>query len=166
MRLSLPIIIILALMLVGCSQSNKDPLLFQTPDGWKVEHKSPGGLHLYAVTAGPPGGGLLMFSQWPPPSRPEDIPTLVRQLADGFLKQAQQSSKFALTRHEYQIEQFNGEQCEGSYAAFQIGSSGANILQTMFVMSVDGSMWNGQFTGPSNEWAQALTVLKSIRKVD
>lgn len=154
MRLSLPTIIILTLILFGCSQSSKDPLTFLSPDGWKVEHKTPGDFHFYSLRAGPPGGGLLMFSQWPVPSRPEDIPTLVRQWADD------------LPSHEYQVEQFTGEQSQGSYVVFQIGSSASNLMQSIFFLSVDGSIWNGQFTGPSNEWAQALIVLKSIRQAD
>jgi hypothetical protein len=34
----------------------------------------------------------------------------------------------------------------------------------MFMMSVDGRVWNGQFTGPSNSWIQAIGVLKSVKK--
>ena len=105
-----------------------------------------------------------MFSQWPPPSKPEDIPTLVQQLADGFLKEAKKSSEFTLTSEEYRIEQFAGEQCRGSYATFQTSIGGTNALQTMFMMSVDGEIWNGQFNGPSDAWRQALTVLRSIKK--
>ena len=156
MRPPLPIVLTLALMFVGCSPTSKGPLSFQLPSGWKVEHQTPGNLHFYGVTAGTPDGGLLMFSQWPPPSRPEEIPALVQQLADGFLK--------TLASHEYRVEQFAGSQCQGSYAVFQIGSGGTNLLQTMFMMSVDGRVWNGQFTGPSNAWIQAIGVLKSVKK--
>jgi len=145
MRTTLPAIILMALLLVGCSPVSKGPLSFHSPTGWKVEHQTPGGrLHFYTVTASTPDGGLLMFSQWPPPSKPEDIPTLVQQLADGFLKEAKKSSEFTLTSDEYRIEQFAGEQCRGSYATFQTSIGGTNALQTMFMMSVDGEIWNGQ----------------------
>lgn len=163
MHTPLPTIIVLALVLVGCSQAGKGPLSFQSPTGWKVEHRTPGGLHFYAVTAKTPNEGLLMFSQWPPPSRPEDIPALVQKLADGFRDQAKKSSEFTLTSEEYRVEQFAGEHSQGSFAAFQITSSGTNTVQAMFMMSVDGKIWNGQFTGPPDAWQQALTVLKSIK---
>jgi hypothetical protein len=153
----------LAFVLVGCSPASKGPLSFQSPPGWKVEHQTPGSLHFYSVTASTPDGGLMMFSQWPPPSRPEEIPALVRQLADGFLKIAKKSSEFRLASEEYRVEQFSGEHCQGSYATFQTISSGSNTLQTMFMMNVAGRIWNGQFTGPSDGWKQALTVLKSIK---
>jgi len=162
-RSPLPIVIAVVLTLVGCSSVGKGPLGFQLPAGWKVEHQTPGSLDFYMVTVAP-DGGLLMFSQWPPPSRPEEMPGLVQKLADGFLKQAQQSSEFKLASQEYRIEQFAGPQCRGSYAVFQISNGGTNVLQTMFMMSVDGRVWNGQFTGPSNAWMQAITVLKSVRK--
>jgi hypothetical protein len=164
MRSPLPILIAVALALVGCSPPGKGPLSFQSPAGWKAEHQTPGGLHFYKVTAGTPDGGLLMFSQWPPLSKPEEIPALVRQIADGFLKQAQQASEFTLASREYRIEQFAGAQCQGSYAVFQAVTGGTNVLQSMFMMSVDGRVWNGQFTGPSNAWTQAITVLRSVRK--
>lgn len=166
MRVLLPPLIFLVLMLVGCSQSSHDPLTFQAPNGWKIEHQTPGGLHLYSVKAGPPGGGLLNFSPWLSQATPEELPALVRQLAETFLNEAQQSSKFTLASHKYQVEHFSGERCQGSYVVLQIGSSSTNLLQTMFMMSVDGSIWHGQFTGPSSEWSEAITVLKSIREVD
>jgi hypothetical protein len=107
------------LALLGCSPASKGPLSFQLPTGWKVEHQTPAGLHFYSVTAGTADEGLLMFSQWPPPSRPEEIPGLVQKLADGFLDQAKQSSEFKLASHEYRVEQFTGSQCQGSYAVFR-----------------------------------------------
>ena len=164
MRSPFLIVIIVILTLVGCSSAGKGTLSFQSPVGWKVEHQTPGGLHFYTVTAGTADGGLLMFSQWPPPSGPEEIPGLVQKLADGFLNQAKQSSGLTLASHEYRVEQFTGSQCQGSYAVFHIRSGGTNVLQTMFMMSVDGSVWNGQFTGPSSAWIQAIGVLKSIKK--
>ncbi len=162
MRSLFPIIVTVALALVGCLPAGKGPLSFQPPVGWKVEHKASGGLQFYTVTAGTPDRGLLMFSQWPAPSKSEEIPALVRQIADSFLSQAQQTSELTLRTHEYRIEQFTGAHCQGSYAAFQIVAGGTNALQTMFMMNVDGRLWNGQFTGPSNAWTQAITVLRTI----
>jgi hypothetical protein len=164
MRSPIPITIAVAVLLVGCSPTGKGPLSFQSPADWKVEHKAPGGLDFYTVTGKTPDEGLLMFSQWPPPSRAEDIPALVQKLADGFREQAKKSSEFTLASEDYRVEQFAGEHCQGSYAAFQITSGGSNTVQAMFMMSVDGRVWNGQFTGPSDAWKQALVVLKSIKK--
>lgn len=164
MRTPLPTIIAVGFMLGGCSPAGKELLSFQSPTDWTVEHQTPGGLDFYTVTASTPDEGLLMFSKWPPPSKPEDIPTLVQQLADGFLKEAKNLSEFTLASEEYDIEQFAGEQCQGSYATFQISSGGTNTLQAMFMMSVDGKIWNGQFTGAPDAWKQAITVLKSVKQ--
>ncbi len=164
MRLSIPISIAVVVLLVGCSPKGKGPLSFQLPADWKAEHKTSGGLDFYTVTAKTPDEGLLMFSQWPPPSRPEDIPALVQKLADGFREQAKKSSGFTLASEDYKFEKFAGEHCQGSYAVFQIPSGGKNTVQAIFMMSVDGRVWNGQFTGPSDAWKQVLVVLKSIKK--
>src|SRR5262245_3993076 len=131
----LPIVLMVAFISVSCSPTSKGPLSFQSPAGWKVEHQTPGSLDFYTVMAGTPGGGLLMFSQWPPASRPEEIPALVQKLADGFLDQAKKASEFTLTTHEYRVEQFTGSQCQGSYAVFQTSSGGTIVMQTMFMMS-------------------------------
>jgi hypothetical protein len=32
------------------------------------------------------------------------------------------------------------------------------------MMSVDGKIWNGQFTGTPDGWKQALTVLKDVKR--
>ena len=146
MRTPFPAIIAASFMLVGCSPAGKGPLSFQSPAYWTVEHTAPGGLDFYTVTARAPGGGLLILSRWPPPSRHEDIPNLVRQLADGFLKEAKKSSEFRLGSEEYRFGQFVGQHSQGSYATFQVAtSSGTNTLQVMFMMSAGGSIWNGQF---------------------
>jgi len=163
MRSLFSTVFVFTLFFVGCTPTNKGPLSFQLPAGWKAKHQTPGGLHFYTVTAGTPGGGLLMFSQWPSPSRPEEIPGLVQKLADGFLDQVKKSPEFTLVTHEYRVEQFTGSQCQGSYATFETSSSGTNVLQAMFLLSVDGKVWNGQFTGSSNTWFRAIGVLKSIK---
>lgn len=104
-----------------------------------------------------------MFSQWPPPSRPEEIPGLVQNLADGFGDQVKKSPEFSHASHEHRVDQFTGLECQGSYAVLRTSSGGTNVLQSMFMMSVDGRVWNGQFTGPSNACIQAIGVLKSVK---
>jgi len=107
-----------------------------------------------------------MFSKWPPPSRPEDIPALVRKLADGFVMQAKNSPEFTLTSEKYEVQQFAGDHCKGNYAIFQIKSADGNNTGTLavFMMSVDRQIWNGQFNGKMDDWVEALKLLKAITK--
>ena len=58
------------------------------PPGWKLEYSGENGIDFYSVLPRPEGSGVLMFSRWPPASKPEDIPALVRKIADGFLESA------------------------------------------------------------------------------
>lgn len=104
-----------------------------------------------------------MLSQWPPPTRPEEIPKVVQKLADSFLMQAKVTG-INVTSSKYRVENFNGAEGQGGYVGFQTSYAGKNTLQTMFLMSVSNRVWNGQFMGTSNGWAQALTILKSVRK--
>lgn len=105
-----------------------------------------------------------MLSPWFQPTKPEEIPTAVQGIADSFIKQAPLSG-INLASREYRVENFNGAQGQGSYAVFQTSNAGKNTTQTMFMMSVDDRVWYGQFMGSSNSWPQALTILKSVRKV-
>lgn len=156
--------VILLALITGCTRAGQGPLSFQTPVHWKAEYQP--SVDLYSVTATNHKAEfcLLMFCRWPVPNRPEDAPSLVRTLANRFLKKAQHSTQLELASRKYRIQKFSGGECSGSYAIFRIKADHGIIFQTVFAMSVNGSIWNGQFTGTSNNWVQALTVLKSVRK--
>jgi hypothetical protein len=165
MRARFSTIVLTGLILVGCSSASRGPLLFQSPTGWKVKHKPSGDLPFYTVIASTPDEGSLMFYQWPSPSRPEEIPTLVQQLADGFLKKANGHSEFTLASKEYRIEQLAGEHCQGSYVTFlATTSSGRRTLTAIFMINLTGKIWYGQFIGTPEAWKQAITVVQSIKK--
>jgi hypothetical protein len=155
----------LGLILTGCSPEGRGPISFQSPADWKVEWKKRGPVDSYALTTPAAGQGLLMFTRWPPPNRPEEIPSLVEKLADQFRRQATVSSDVQLASDEYNIVPFSGAHCRGNYATFRINSGPADILQAMFLMDIDGQMWSGQFTGSTESWTQALCVLKSIQRI-
>jgi hypothetical protein len=163
MRTLCSTVIAISLTLVGCSPSGTG-LSFQSPTGWKVDHKKAGGFHSYTLADRNPSGGFLEFSQWPAPNNPEDIQRLIHEVVASYLKEARTSSEFTIASTEYRIQQFVGEHCQGSYATFRMSGGLTNNLQVIFMMSVGSNVWNGQFTGPSEVWKQALTVLESVRK--
>lgn len=157
--------IVLLGLFAGCSKAGKGPLAFKTPAGWKAEYQPNGGLDLYALTATNRHFCLLMFSRWPIPGGPEDIRPLVQRIAEGFQKNAQQFTNMTLASQTYRIQKFTGRKCQGDYVMFQFKAENGVEIQAMFAMNVDGSVWNGQFTGQSsNEWVQALTILKGVKK--
>ena len=159
-------IIATCLVLLGCSTSapvGQGPLVIHTPAGWLLEHDTPGGLDFYHLWTSSGKDGLLMFSKWPPPSRPEDIPELVRKVADGFVQQAKKSAEFTLVDEKYEFDQFAGDHCRGSYATFRVKSADTKAVQAMFMMSVGGEVWNGQFTGTAEQWKQAVRLLTTIK---
>jgi len=47
---------------------------------------------------------------------------------------------------------------------FDPGDGEKMAMRLECLNSVDGRVWNGQFTGPSNAWIQAIGVLKSVKK--
>jgi len=163
MRTFASILIAVILVLSGCSR-NTDSLAFQVSPGWKLDNQTPSGLHFYILSANTPGEGSFILSPWSAIIKPEEIPTQVQHLADSFSIQAPVSG-IVLASHDYLVENFSGAEGRGSYAMFQISRGGTNILQTLFMMSVDNRIWYGQFMGSSNGWPQTLTMLKSVRKI-
>ena len=105
----------------------------------------------------------MEFSQWPVPNKTEDIPRIVEEVTSSFLRQARASTEFGVASEKYSIEQFVGEQCQGSFVTFEMTGYRTNMVEAIFVMSVGGKLWNGQFSGPSDAWRQALTVLRGVK---
>ena len=167
MRKHIQAVIVLGLLFAGCLSARPGSLSFQIPADWKSRDQPSGGVDFYAFTN--KVGNLLMFSPWSPRSKPEEIPALVRQLSDRFVKDVKDSqvlTNVTLSTHEYRIRQFSGAHCNGSYVTFEatVRTTGAKMLQAMFMMSVDSRVWNGQFTGPPDAWEQALAMLESVKK--
>jgi hypothetical protein len=106
-----------------------------------------------------------MLSTWPPPSKPEEIPTLVRRLADGFAAQAKSASDFQVDSN-YALQEFNTPACIGSYAVFNAREHGTNFVQALFMVGLQGKVWSGQFTGSQLSWEQALSMLQTLKSND
>jgi hypothetical protein len=156
---------VLGLLFAAAGSVFANPLTFEVPTGWKSEHKSAG--DFYSLTAKAPNGGLLMFSPWPPPAKCEDIPALVRKLAEGFAQRAKEMTNVTFATYDFEIKQFSGSACNGSYAVFNFTpKNGTSLVQSVFMMCIGDQVWNGQFTGPQDAWNQALGVLRSIKKND
>jgi hypothetical protein len=156
-----------SLLLVGCSRTvpvGQGPLAVEPTPGWQLQRTTTAGLEFYTLTKGSSGEGLLMFSKWPAPTKPDEIPGLLHKLADGFVEQAKKTTKFELSSDLYEIKEFAGAQCSGNYATFRFKSPNTNAIQTLFMMSVDEEVWNGQFTGKPEQWPQTLKLLMSIKR--
>jgi hypothetical protein len=140
------------------------PLQMSSPQtGWVVHYTGTNELDFYSVTTEKGGGGLLMFSKWPPATKPEEITATMRKMADTFVKNAKKSADLKLIDEKYELEPFAGDHCKGTYARFRFMAGENESVQTMFMMSIDGQIWNGQFTGKQTDWTEALKLLKTIR---
>jgi hypothetical protein len=107
-----------------------------------------------------------MFNPWPLGGSSNDIPAMMKDLADRYTNHARKNPpKAKITSDIYHIQQFAGGQCHGSYVLFEDSEATyfGHIVSTMFFMYVDGRVWSGQFTGSRDEWDQALPVLKSLK---
>jgi len=131
------------------------------PEGWKMEVKENLEFHSFHIDK---GAGVLMFSKWPPPSKPIEIPELLKGMADGMVKIARDSKDFQLKKEDYEIVPFEGQLFKGSYVIFEITTPGGATdaaVQTMFLMSDGKKIYNGQFTGSRENWEKGLTMLKA-----
>ena len=102
-----------------------------------------------------------MFSRSPAPIPEADIPRSVTSLAESFLTEARSSSELNLLHDGYMTDSISGSTLRGQSATFQLdGGGGANITQSMFMFFDGRSTWSGQFTGSSNDWSRAVTLLE------
>ena len=101
-----------------------------------------------------------MFSKWlGVPSIKE--PEFVRKWADSLLK----GSRITLITEKCDIQKFAGDRSKGSYFVIEFkNSAGLLSVQTGFMMTVDGQVWNGQFTGRPEDWAKALKLITTLTK--
>lgn len=140
------------------------PLEMAVPDGWKMEYKSEKGVDCYVVTPSSESSGLLMLFKWPAPASAGEIPSLVRKMANNFAKATMKSGQYKLASARYELEPVVGGHCRGSHAGFRLKSGTSNLVQEIFMVSVDGQMWNGQFTGQPEHWPAALKMLTTLKK--
>jgi len=79
---------------------------------------------------------------------------------------ANQNPSFSQTRpfrtgSKYKIEEIAGNTFSGSFVQFEIEGG---VTQTMFMIGDAEGIWNGQFTSTMERWAEALAILKKLKK--
>jgi hypothetical protein len=155
------IILTLSTVIPSTAEEGKQALIVNAPATWKVEFKGDKGLQFYTVTRKEGDTALLMFSRSPVPGNVNQIPEQVEMLAKGFAAQAKDQRDFKLKTTKYKIEEIAGDAFSGRFVEFEIEGG---IYQTMFMIGDDEGIWNGQFTGTKERWAEALSILKKLKK--
>jgi hypothetical protein len=102
-----------------------------------------------------------MFSRSPVPGNVKQIPEQIETLAKSFAEAAKDSKDFKLKIDKYKIEEIAGDAFQGSFVQFEIEGG---VTQTMFMIGDAEGIWNGQFTGTKERWAEALSILKKLKK--
>lgn len=143
------------------AEEAKQALIVEAPATWKVEFKGDKGMQFYTVTRKEGDTALLMFSRWPVPGNVKQIPEQIEALAKGFAGAANDGKAFKLKTDKYKIEEIAGTTFSGKFVKFEIEGG---ISQTMFMIGDDEGIWNGQFTGTAERWAEALAILKALKK--
>ena len=91
----------------------------------------------------------------------KQIPEQIEALAEGFIEIAKDQKGLNLKSDQYKIEKIDGETFSGSFVKFEIEGG---ITQTMFMIGYKEGIWNGQFTGTKEQWAEALAIVKKLKK--
>jgi hypothetical protein len=88
------------------------------------------------------------------------IPQQIEIMAKGFVKTAKDNKNFKLKTDKYEIEEITGDTFSGRVVQFEIDGG---LIQTMFMIGNTEGIWNGQFTGTKERWAEALSILKKFK---
>lgn len=141
------------------------PLVVETPPGWTVTYQEAGATRIYTFNHSEPlPMKVLLMSEWPAGGNKESIPALMDTLATGFLNQAKQS-QIPLKTQNYTIKNIAGPAYSGQYVGFILDlPEDTPQVQTLFMIGDDNGLWNGQYTGPLDEWKQVLKMLGTLQK--
>lgn len=139
----------------------KQSLIVEAPATWKVEFKGDKGMQFYTLTRKEGDTALLMFSRWPAPGNVKQIPEQIEAMAKGFVGIAKGNKDIKLKTDKYKIEKIAGDTFSGSFVQFEIDGG---FTQTMFMLGDAEGIWNGQFTGTKERWAEAVSILKKLKK--
>jgi hypothetical protein len=134
------------LFLMQCSlvfASEGGPLKTSLPDDWKLEYTETNGFDFYIATPKEAGDAVLFFNKCTVTLSPGDIPAALRKMADDILKKSE------------------------GYIELKIISNTSKVrhLDIIFMMTINGQIWAGHFQGTTEQWTQALGLLKSIKLV-
>lgn len=159
--------ILATILLISCvtipllAEEAKQALIVEAPATWKVEFKGGEGWQLYTVTR-KDETAFLQFSQSPGGiGNVNQIPEQIKVMAKDFAERAKDNKGLKLKSKEYTIEKIAGGTFSGSFVQFEIEGG---FTQTMFMIGDAEGVWNGQFTGTKERWAEALAILKKIKK--
>ncbi len=158
------------LFLMQCSlafASEGGPLKTSLPDGWKLEYTETNGFDFYIATPKEAGDAVLFFNMCPATMSPGDIPAALRKMADDILKKSEGYKEITEVSKKYELVAFGGEKCKGTYVDLKIISNTSKVrhLDIIFMMTINSQIWAGHFQGTTEQWAQALGLLKSIKPV-
>jgi hypothetical protein len=169
MRIKFPsLFLILLLVAVGCSKisggagpGGDGPLRVQLPAGWHLDYQVQKGLDLYVLNSAEQG--VMMFSPWEENTRSEDMPSLVRQSAQSVVDGISDTGAVRLASKEIKVEAFTGKYFSGQYVSLAGIKGTDKVILAVFMFSDGFTVWGGQFTGKTDEWLNALAMLKTLQ---
>jgi len=102
-----------------------------------------------------------MFHRWPPPGNRDQIPFYLNQIAEGFLKKADKNKTINLEKEGFKKENIEGTGFSGESVIFTINGG---LYQKIFMLSYGDRIWSGQFSGSKERWAEAVKILKYLKR--
>ena len=156
-----------AIFLTACAtlplpaETTKQALIVEAPATWKVGYKGDSGMEFYTLTRKEGDTALLMFSRWPVPGNVKQIPEQIETMAKGFIGLAKGNTDIKLKTDKYRIEEIVGDTFSGRFVQFEIDGG---VTQIMFMVGDAEGIWNGQFTGTKERWAEAVLILQKLKK--
>ena len=82
-------------------------------------------------------------------------------MAKKFAERAKDNKGLKLNGKEYTIKEIAGDTFSGSFVQFEIEGG---FTQTMFLLGDAEGIWNGQFRGTKEQWAEARSLFKKLKK--
>ena len=155
------IFLILSAALPLCAEEAKQSLIVEVPETWKVEFEIVNEADSYTVTKKEDDTSRLIFTPFPIPGNVKQIPEYIEAMAKGFVSDAEHNKDIKLKTGKYKVEEIAGDTFSGSFVQFELDGG---ITKTMFMIGYPEGIWNGRFTGTKEQWVEALSIIKKLKK--
>lgn len=154
------IIFLFILFLIFSSVCQANELIeLEAPDKWKLDYIQHGAVHSYMLVNEDVEISVLYFSTPPLPIEESDTKKIIDEEISFYSLKAKQRLE-----ENTDITKVEKQEIEGEFSGFSIIMFHRdNFLLALFSITNGHTVLSGYFTGPSEKWATATTIIKSIK---
>lgn len=157
MKTTAVLILLLCFALQSCSGPSSPITLPSVPNA-QWENHTDDVIEAYSIGIPSEGEGVLMISKWPTPSFGQSEAAFTRNIIQGVI-QGMAENEGTIFSNEVVTEPITN----GAISYVTFTAPEGEYVQLSLAMMANGSLWNGQFTGPLAALDQVKGLIEDLR---